>query len=327
MSDDRHIEQAAAILRSGGLVAFPTETVYGLGADATNAAAVRKIFEVKGRPLGNPLIVHVHGMSVAQRYARRFSTEAQTLAKKFWPGPLTIIVPKARTIVLEVTAGLETVGLRCPDHPLALALLREFDGPIAAPSANRSNRLSPTTAQHVEGELGGAVDLIVDGGPCQIGIESTVIDLASQRPLILRPGSITREQIETVIGPVGIGTGSVRQHEPARSPGQQPMHYSPRTPAFRFTRDRLGDVLQWCELHQNDPSAIVIIGGSPLNNPETRHTLVRMPTSAGAYARRLYSVLHELDNSGISAIFIEMPPDEAQWVAVRDRLIRATREF
>jgi L-threonylcarbamoyladenylate synthase len=198
---------AAAVLRRGGLVAFPTETVYGLGADATNADAVTKIFAAKGRPSTNPLIVHVADAAVARRYATAWPPAAAQLADRFWPGPLTLVLPKAPDIVPAVTAGLNTVGLRVPDHPVALQLLREFGGAVAAPSANRSNRVSPTTADHVREELGDAVDLVLDGGPCRVGIESTVLDLTTERPTILRPGGLSREQIEAVVGPVGVADG------------------------------------------------------------------------------------------------------------------------
>src|SRR4051812_1359954 len=182
------IRRAAQVLRSGGLVAFPTETVYGLGADATNADAVAKIFAAKGRPSTNPLIVHVADAATARRYATDWPVAASRLAERFWPGPLTLVLPKAMSIVSAVTAGLGTVGLRVPNHPLALQLLQDFSGPVAAPSANRSNRVSPTTAQHVRDELGDSVDVILDGGPCAVGIESTVIDLTTApRPTLLRP--------------------------------------------------------------------------------------------------------------------------------------------
>jgi len=196
------IDRAVSILKAGGLVAFPTETVYGLGADARSSEAVLKIFAAKGRPPTNPLIVHVSGVAMAKLYAMEWPDTARRLAQKYWPGPLTLVLPRYRTIAPEVSAGLDTVGLRMPNHPLALELIQRFDGPIAAPSANRSNHLSPTTAQHVREELGDAVDLILDGGPCRVGIESTVLDLTGSQPMILRPGGITRAQIEKVIGPI-----------------------------------------------------------------------------------------------------------------------------
>ena len=228
MSD---ITRAVQILRAGGLVAFPTETVYGLGADATNADAVRKIFAVKGRPITNPLICHVADAHVAQRYARDWPLAASRITERYWPGPLTIVLAKTAPIVSQATAGLNTVGLRAPNHPLALELLRAFDRALAGPSANKSTHVSPTTAQHVRDELGNQVDLILDGGPCAVGIESTVQDLSSDRPTILRPGGVSREQIEAFIGPVEMKSIVSATATPAMSPGQQALHYAPRVPA------------------------------------------------------------------------------------------------
>ena len=207
MSDE--ISQAADVLRNGGVVAFPTETVYGLGADATSLQAVRKVFAIKGRPATNPVIVHVTDAEMAQRYASQWPDNATKLVEKFWPGPLTVIVPKAQTIVTAATAGRKTVGLRSPDHPMTQELLRAFDGPMVGPSANRSSRVSPTTAQHVRDELGNKIDLVLDGGPCRVGIESTVVDLSVTPPMILRPGAISKWQVEQVIGTVEVFGGSV----------------------------------------------------------------------------------------------------------------------
>src|SRR5438477_5047773 len=201
MSSD--ISKAVEILKEGYLVAFPTETVYGLGADATNPSAVRWLFEAKGRPPTNPVIVHVANIATAKKYAASWPNSAQLLAEKFWPGPLTLVLPKSPAIIDAVTAGKNTVGLRVPNHPLALELLKEFNGPLAAPSANRSTRVSPTTVHHAKQVLRGG-DFFLDGGPCQVGIESTVLDLSTSIPTILRPGAITRHQIESVIGPVQI---------------------------------------------------------------------------------------------------------------------------
>src|SRR5580698_7603780 len=214
------IAKAAALLRAGGLVAFPTETVYGLGANALDEAAVGRIFEAKGRPSSSPLIVHVSSIEMARGLASEWSDNAERLAKRFWPGPLTIIVPKNSRVPDIVTAGLPSVGLRIPAHPMARALIEAAQTPIAAPSANRFTELSPTTAEHVPE---GLADMILDGGPCTVGIESTVISLAGPTPRILRPGMITQTQIEQLIGPVDIGGG-------LESPGQHPRHYSPRTP-------------------------------------------------------------------------------------------------
>jgi L-threonylcarbamoyladenylate synthase len=308
------IERATRILRQGGLVGFPTETVYGLGADATRAGAVEAIFTAKGRPSTNPLIVHVADISVAKRYTPAWTPLAQQLAECFWPGPLTLVLPKADVICAQVTAGRATVGLRVPNHPLALELLRAFDGPVAAPSANRANHISPTTAEHVHAELGDRVALILDGGPCAVGIESTVLDLAGERPRILRPGGVSRSQIESVIGPVGLFEGAVDSQTAATSPGQHARHYSPTSPAFRFDRSAR---------HQfsNRPGCVaMVIGPVQVSSP----AMVVMPSDAKAYAAVLYQTLRGLDATGPTGLYIEMPPDTPQWTAVRDRLIRAT---
>ncbi len=288
------IERAAELLRAGRLVAFPTETVYGLGANALDEAAVRLIFEVKGRPPSNPLIVHVTGIAMARELASEWTEQAQTLAERFWPGPLTIVVPRKSVVPDIVTAGLPSVGLRVPAHPVALALLKAAQIPIAAPSANRFTELSPTTAEHVrKGLAGQPVALILDGGPCTVGIESTVLSLAGPRPRILRPGMITQTEIEQAIGPVEVGAG-------AESPGQHPRHYSPRTR--------------------------VILGESPREGRGARLDFASMPRDPAAYAERLYRVLHEIDAVGYDWISVELPPDTAEWAGIRDRLKRAANE-
>ena len=321
------IRAAVDILRAGGLVVLPTETVYGLGADATNASAVRKIFAAKGRPGTNPLIVHVANADVARRYTRQWPASADALTRQFWPGPLTLVLPKSQAIVAEVSAGLDTVGVRAPDHPLALELLGAFDGPVAAPSANRSNRVSPTTAGHVRRELGHAVDFVLDGGPCRVGIESTVLDLAHEQPVILRPGAVTRAQIEAVIGPIGTFHGSVDAAFPAQSPGQQAVHYAPSAPTWRFTRAEAHAVADWCRKHSDESVAILTVGGdlSVDAGMGVGQQIVAMPADPAAYARRLYAALHDADSRGVAAIFIQTPPDSPPWAAVRDRLFRASR--
>ena len=318
------VEEAVRLLRGGRLVAFPTETVYGLGADATNSDAVQRIFAAKGRPSTNPLIVHVSDATVAQRYAKHWPAAADQLARRFWPGPLTMVVPKADSIVSEVSAGLETVGLRSPDHPLALQLLREFDGPVAAPSANRSNRVSPTRAEHVRRDLGGAVDLILDGGPCRVGIESTVLDLSREKPRILRPGAVTREQIESVVGAIEMFAGRVAATQAAQSPGQQPIHYSPVAPAYRFTHQERAEGARRVARSSKRP-VVLRLGHMELSDAPSGVRSIVMPLDPEEYARRLYAALHEADELSADVIFVEMPPDEPEWAAVRDRLLRATR--
>jgi len=284
------LERAAELLRAGRLVAFPTETVYGLGANALDAAAVGRIFEVKGRPLSSPLIVHVASVAMARELALEWPVAADALARHFWPGPLTIVVQKRPCVPDIATAGLPSVGLRMPAHPMALALLEACGLPLAAPSANKFTELSPTTAQHVRDGLGNAVDLILDGGPCTVGIESTVISMTGPTPRILRPGILTQGQIEAIIGPVEVGAG-------VESPGQHPKHYSPRTR--------------------------VILGDSPSTGHGIRLDSGNMPHDPAAYAERLYRVLHELDRRGYDWISIEPPPDTQAWDGIKDRLRRA----
>jgi L-threonylcarbamoyladenylate synthase len=320
--------RAIELLRTGKLVAFPTETVYGLGADATNPRAIQRIFTAKGRPSTNPLIVHVADAQVARRYVTHWPPEAEKLAGKFWPGPLTLVLPRGAMIAPAVSAGRETVGLRAPNHPLALELLCAFNGPIAAPSANRSNRISPTTADHVRGELGDAVDLILDGGPCEVGIESTVLDLTTEPPTILRPGAVTREQIEAVIGRVELFRGAVEARDSAKSPGQHRIHYAPSTPAYRFEFGKTQGVAPRLAALPAASAAFMVFEGSP-SLPHLRTDAAAdftfMPNDPADYARELYASLHCLDAMGVQCIFIEMPPSDPRWDAIRDRLIRATR--
>jgi len=320
------IERAAQLLRQGRLVAFPTETVYGLGADATNERAVGKIYSTKGRPGTNPLIVHVASIDVARRYAVEWPEAASRLAERFWPGPLTIVLPKNPVIPGNVTAGLNTVGLRVPNHPLALELLRAFDGPVAGPSANRSTRVSPTTARHVREEfpLSAAAGfdeanepaMILDGGACEVGIESTVLNLSGETPTILRPGRVTAAELEPLIGRVVVRGGSVDLSAPATSPGQQDVHYAPTTPTYRFETSQRGIITP-------DGHGIIVL--SPLREYHEWGPIVAMPNDPGDYGQHLYAVLRRLDASGLQAIFVEMPPDVPAWGAVRDRLMRATR--
>jgi L-threonylcarbamoyladenylate synthase len=329
---NEQIARAVEILRGGGLVAIPTETVYGLAADATNESAVRRLFEVKGRPATNPVIVHVSDANVARRYAGQWPEPADKLARAFWPGPLTLVVPKSQAIVPQVTAGLATVGLRSPDHPLTLELLRAFDGALAAPSANRSNRVSPTTAEHVRQELGSAVDLVLDGGPCQVGIESTVLDLTRQPPAILRPGAVTRDEIAAVIGGVDVEEGTAPADQPAASPGRQAVHYAPTTPAYRFALDEAPRVVAWCRQHPHERAAFLLLDSivgmgfiKPAMSPA--HVLVPMPATPVGYARELYAELRRADAMDVGAIFLELPPATSRWAGARDRVWRATREI
>jgi L-threonylcarbamoyladenylate synthase len=317
------IETAIDILKRGGLVAFPTETVYGLGADATNPSAVRKIYEAKGRSKGNPCIVHIADAEIARRYVSEWPAVAEKLARAFWPGPLTFVLPKAKSVVNDATAGRATVALRSPDHPLALELLRKFDGAIAAPSANRSTRISPTTAEHVRQDLGKTIDLILDGGPCRVGIESTVLDLTGSRPAILRPGSIRRSQLESVLGPVEQIESHLSPAQAASSPGQQAVHYAPRTAAYRFEESDWKQVAEFCR--RNKSVALIPTNSAALKILRPIAAVLEMPANPEEYARKLYSTLRDADQMNLAAIWIQLPPDHPDWHAPRDRIRRATR--
>lgn len=307
------LDKAAALIRAGRLVAFPTETVYGLGANALDAAAVRRIFEAKGRPSSSPLIVHVSSVEMARGLAAEWPAEAEKLAERHWPGPLTLVVEKQARIPDEVTAGLKTVGLRMPAHPLALALIEAAGCPIAAPSANRFTELSPTSAEHVRKSLGDAVDLILDGGTTPVGIESTVLALRP-RPLLLRPGMIGREEIEELIGPVGTLEGVESGAHPA--PGLHARHYSPRT---RLVLVR-GGVLP--EAGRGPIASARGLEGGTGRGVYLKHGET-MPGAPAEYAAALYATLHRLDEEGFDWIAVEEPPDEPGWQGIRDRLRRA----
>ena len=308
-SSSTEIAHAAALLRSGQLVAFPTETVYGLGANGLDAAAVDRIFSAKGRPAASPLIVHVASVEMARDLTLQWPPQAETLARKFWPGPLTLVLRKHPSIPDRVTAGLDTVGLRMPSHPIALDLIRAAGVPLAAPSANRFGELSPTTADHVRSAFGDAVAMVLDGGPSSVGIESTVLSLAGSGAVLLRPGMISRAEIEAEIGPVAsAGAPNSGSHA---SPGLHPRHYSPRTPLLLIESGQPPasgrGALLW--IHQS-ASAV---------------RLVHMPADPDAYAAALYATLHSLDAEGWDWIAVERPPPEARWAAVLDRLTRAAR--
>jgi L-threonylcarbamoyladenylate synthase len=304
------ILEAADLLRQGRLVAFPTETVYGLGANALDAEAVGRIYAAKGRPTYNPLIVHVADAAGARAVAADWPDHAQALADKFWPGPLTIVLPKRPIVPDGVTAGLPSVAVRVPAHPIARALIEAAGIPVAAPSANRSMALSPTTAQHVADSLGESVDLILDGGPTTVGIESTVVDLTGSTPRILRPGMISAPEIVRVIGPLGVA-GAVGGADARPSPGMLDRHYSPRA---RLILADAADV-ERVMLGFEKSEALSI----------SARTGVRMPADPAAYAARLYDQLHALDARGVEVVVVERVPDGAAWDGIRDRLERAAR--
>lgn len=312
------IAKAAELLRAGRLVAFPTETVYGLGANALDENAVARIYEAKGRPSYNPIIVHVSGVERVSDVVAEWNDRASALANAFWPGPMTLVLQRRDVVPDIVTAGLDSVAVRVPAHPVARALLDAARLPIAAPSANRSMELSPTTGRHVEKSLGDAVDLILDAGPTQVGIESTVIDLTSTLPTILRPGTITVPQIERVVGQVE--TASHIEGTTARpSPGMMDRHYAPRA---RLVRAKAGDVAHVVDRERASGERV---GAMLLSVEIVGRSVVSMPTEPLAYAARLYTTLHALDDAGCSVVVIEDVPDTPAWRGVRDRIERASR--
>jgi L-threonylcarbamoyladenylate synthase len=303
------IRRAAAVLERGGLVAFPTETVYGLGADASNAQAVARLYAVKGRPADHPVIVHFASAENAFAWAREVPDAARQLAARFWPGPLTLILRRSPLARDFVTGGQDTVGLRVPSHPVAQELLSLFGSGVAAPSANRFGLVSPTTAAHVREDLGGDVELVLEGGASDVGIESTIVDLSGQRAVLLRPGGITEQQINSYVKVKPKDASSPRHS------GGLERHYAPRTPARLVPTHELDKQIA----AMKDRVAVLAF-----SRPDERADCwLRMPREPGAYARRLYAALRELDSAGREAILVEAPPDTPEWAAVRDRLRRA----
>lgn len=325
-SGPEDIAQAVTRIRAGGVVAFPTETVYGLGANAFDAAAVRRVFELKGRPNTNPLIVHVSGEAMARRVVEHWPEDATLLAREFWPGPLTIVLPKADAIGDEVTAGGHTVGVRCPDHPLTLALLEASGVPLVGPSANISGQVSPTSAEHVREAFNPADVFVLEGGKCRGGIESTVLWLADGRPRILRPGLISAEQISSVLGrEVGVGSdGAGFNGGVLASPGMLDRHYAPSARAVRFVGSELESVLRAMAMSGHG----VLISHANQSVPPP-HRFLRLPDDAAGYASRLYEALREADGFAPSLIAVELPPTgpDPIWEAIHDRLRRATVVF
>ncbi len=314
MVTEDDIEQAVRLLRAGGLVAFPTETVYGLGADASNSAAVRKLFTAKKRPADHPVIVHVSGTSELKHWAAEVPRSAWVLAEKFWPGPLTLVLRRAAHVSDLVTGGQDTIGVRVPLHPVAQQLLRAFGGGIAAPSANRFGRLSPTTARHVHEELGDTVDLVLDGGACEVGIESTIVDLSRETPAVLRPGHISAQQIAEALAAPLAESAAGRP----RVSGSLDSHYAPGLPLKIVAPDQIENYLR---SRTGTPVAVLARRGRPA---ESKATLWQVaPQESGDYARLLYATLRRLDVSGCRLIVVEELPPLPEWMALRDRLGRA----
>ena len=304
------VRRAAEILRAGGLVAFPTETVYGLGADASNREAVERLYRVKGRPADHPVIVHFDSFERALAWARDVPKGASILAERFWPGPLTLILKGSDKAKPFITGGQPSVGIRVPSHPVAQALLKAFGGGVAAPSANRFGRVSPTTAAHVRQDLGADVDLVLEGGSSEIGIESTIVDFSAGGFAVLRPGRISTQEIEEVLK-----AKSAQPRVSVRHSGGLERHYAPQTPARMVPTHELDREIA----RLGDKVAVLAF-----SRPDERVDYwLRMPREPHGYAQRLYAALRELDTAGCEQILVEAPPEAPEWAAVRDRLRRA----
>jgi L-threonylcarbamoyladenylate synthase len=318
------VEEAVALLKKGQVVALPTETVYGLAANALNVEAVERIYEVKGRPTHNPLIVHVASLAMARDCVADWSPDAGNLARKFWPGPLTIVLRRSEKIPNVVTAGGSTVGVRWPLHPLMRRVIEQCEFPLAAPSANLSNQVSPTNSEHVLHGLGGRIPLIVDAGPTSFGIESTVVDLSSDVPRVLRPGMISAKQISEVVGrEVGLAASDSSD---LRSPGLLKKHYSPRAKLIVATWRNSKELARLAEKSSVAVGAVHVLayGQIPQANPYARVAII--PEDAEAYARALYAELHRSDELGAKLIIVELPPHGPEWEGIHDRLRRASAE-
>lgn len=318
--DAEAIARAVEVLGRGGLVAMPTETVYGLAADAANETAVRAIFAAKGRPADHPVIVHIPNAAAMHHWAAEVPAAADALAAAFWPGPLTLVLKRSPAVSDLITGGQDTVGLRCPSHPWAQALLKAFGGGVAAPSANRFGRISPTSTRHVIEDLGlkpdGAVDLVLDGGSCPVGIESTILDLSGPKPRLLRPGAVTREQLESVLG-APIGSSDVSA---PRVSGTLEKHYAPRTPLELVPVGEIAD-----RVTAASPHAVAVLAPdwAVRSAPNLRLHLLAADRPSD-YARALYENLRRLDACGAMCLIVAEPPDGSDWEAVRDRLKRAS---
>jgi L-threonylcarbamoyladenylate synthase len=319
------VRQTVEFLRAGEIVALPTETVYGLTANALDEKAVAKIFRIKGRPANNPIIVHVASNEMAKRYTKDFPAIAEKLSKSFWPGPLTIVLPRAKEIPNIVTAGGETVGIRWPSHPFIQAVIRECNFPLAAPSANLSNQISPTNVEHVRKSLGGKIPLIVDGGQSQVGIESTVLDLTVSPPKILRPGMIHVESLVAVCGEIQSPKSKVQNLDSMlRSPGLLKKHYSPKAKLLVLNwRDDM-DLKSQIADRKSQIQNCHIIAHTKIPSVENFSGVSVIPHDAEAFARAIYAELHRCDAAGAELIIVEAPPDSPEWSGISDRLRRAS---
>jgi len=331
VADAAGIAAAAEIIRRGGLVAFPTETVYGLGAHALDAAAVRKIFEAKGRPAFNPLIVHVLDGAAARALVTEWPPMAEALAQRFWPGPLTLVLPRQAIVPDVITGGGPTVAIRSPAHPVARALLEATGLPIAAPSANRFTELSPVTAKQVERTLGDRVECILDGGRTNVGIESAVIVLSGPVPMLLRPGTITQAELEAITGPLARPAKTVDDETTRPSPGMIARHYAPRAPVVLVRSNEIDEVIGATLTRTNTPDSasaarigLITWSATKWNRrAESRVQHLALPSDAAGYAAELYHALHRCDDAGCIQMLVECPPEDPAWDGVRDRLTRA----
>jgi L-threonylcarbamoyladenylate synthase len=318
------VRRAATLLRAGEIVALPTETVYGLAANAGDAAAVTRIFAAKGRPAHNPIIVHVASLEMARRCVQDWPPLAERLALAFWPGPLTLVLPRSPTIPDNVAAGGPTVGVRWPAHPLMQAVIRECGFPLAAPSANLANHLSPTNAEHVRQQLGDRIPLILDGGQSQVGIESTVLDLVATPPRVLRPGMIAESALQTVAGLLASASiARTPEADPLRSPGQLDRHYAPRAQLLLGNWHSDAELRAWLAAHGAEPGATCVVAHTTLPQPVGFLRVGLIPHDAEAFARALYAELHACDAEGARWIAVEAPPDTPEWHGIADRLTRA----
>ncbi len=313
MFDNELIKQAAQELAQGGMVAFPTETVYGLGADASNIEAIRKVYALKGRPADHPSIVHLDSLDKLELWAREVPEAARKLAEHFWPGPMTLILPKRPEVLPQVTGGQDSVGIRIPAHPLTRELISVFGRGIIGPSANRFGHISPTSAEHVREEFGDQLKYILDGGPCAVGVESTIVDFSKDKPVIVRPGMLSASVISEIAGfPIACGQGS-------KAPGTLKKHYAPNTPA------RMVSGAELSELIKCNQSPLVVLAMHKLTIPDAQQVrCLSLPNDPQAYAQSIYSMLRYADSLRPQSILIEQPPqNEESWAAVRDRLQRA----
>jgi L-threonylcarbamoyladenylate synthase len=319
------INEAVAVLRSGGLVAFPTETVYGLGADALKADAVQKVFEAKGRPSDNPLIVHVASLEIAWHFIEEISEKGLHLAECFWPGPLTLVVKRKATVPDIVTAGLDTVAIRIPNHPVTLELLKRFEGGIVGPSANISGRPSPTSAEHVYHDLNGKIDIILDAGPTKIGMESTVIDVTINPPVILRIGGLIREDIEKEIGET---RRTSAQEKLRRSPGTRHRHYAPKARVFLIPKnDREAFVVQLNKMKDEGKKVGAITYSENINVIDATKFHLILSSSIESYAKNIFRALRELDNLNVDCMLVESVEEKGIGAAIMDRLIKAAQNI